>query len=387
MEYAQRNLDVGWPNFIAQQLSLNGMPQFALASLLNSPFEAHHKQLQRRFKSPKLQAMLSFQDLYVGLTPYSAPAVFSLLQAIELNEGVYYPVGGFHKVAKGLLTICRELGVKFKFNSAVDEILVGGKIYAYELQGGELLQSDVIVANADLPYVELNLLPEQFRRKGLGDAEYSSGVVAFYWGCDRQWPQLAHHTVFLSTDYAGSWDRVFKQQRMGSGGFNFYCAAASRTDPSVCPEGHDAIMVLVPCPLLPPTPEGGDSRTQAGGRDWDAEVAQWMETARKGVLQQFEEAAGMAGFADSIRAELVYTPRDWQQRYSLERGAAFGLAHSLNQLAIFRPSPRHPNVDDLYFVGASTRPGNGLPLVLTGARLVADDVVARRPDLFARDQQ
>lgn len=378
---AQLNLEVGLPNFIEEKLTTNRLPEFAFNALSYSPLENHYKQLSRTFESVKMRALLSFQDLYVGLSPYNAPAVFSLLQAIELRDGVYYPMGGFGRVVDGLESVCRDLGVEFRFDCPVEEVQVEGESGRVRAKGvllnsGEVIEADAVMCNADLPYAEKELLPDSVSRS-FEKSEYSSSVIAFYFCSNRRWPQLAHHTVFLSTDWKGSWDSAFGKLPGGELGerFNFYAAAPARTDPSVCPEGSDAIMVLVPCPTLSDADNGQDG-------DDDARRDTWVNRAREGVIREMEASAGMTGFGESLIGEEVYAPEDWRNRYNLRRGAVFGLSHGLNQLSLLRPSPQHPTVRGLWFCGASTRPGNGVPLVLIGARQAAESLVAtvRRGD-------
>ncbi|CAM9896207.1 unnamed protein product [Ascophyllum nodosum] len=395
LDSAALNLEVGLPNFIEEKFTPQRLPEFALNALSNSPLENHHKQLCRRFQNPKMRALLSFQDLYVGLSPYNAPAVFSLLQAIELRDGVYYPMGGFARVRDGLEKVCRDLGVKFRFNCSVSEVQVvgeGGRVRTsgVVLENGEAVDAEVVVCNADLPYAEKELLPDSVSRS-FEKADYSSSVIAFYFCSNRRWSQLAHHTVFLSTDWKGSWDSAFGKLPDGELGerrettvearpsqtnlrgqtFNFYAAAPARTDPSVCPEDSDAIMVLVPCPNIP----DDGPREGEGGEDVDRRGG-WVKRAREGVIREMEASAGMEGFGDSIVREEVYAPWDWRDRYNLRRGAVFGLSHGLRQLSLMRPAPQHPTINGLWFCGASTRPGNGVPLVLIGARQVARDVLS-----------
>ncbi|CAN0422616.1 unnamed protein product, partial [Hapterophycus canaliculatus] len=163
---------------------------------------------------------------------------------------------------------------------------------------------------------------------------------------------------------------------------NFYAAAPARTDPSVCPEGSDAIMVLVPCPSIPDDYNQSGDDSSGGAEDRGGarrgvvpNRKEWVRRAREGVIRDMEASAGMEGFGDSIVGETVYAPWDWRDRYNLRRGAVFGLAHGLNQLSLFRPGPQHPTINGLWFCGASSRPGNGVPLVLIGAKKVAENVL------------
>ncbi|CAM9289030.1 unnamed protein product, partial [Heterosigma akashiwo] len=371
LDAAQANLDAGLPNFIRGKLSISGFDRF-IGNVFGGffPLENHQAstiamaQLRRWFRTDKLRALMSFQDLYVGLSPYDAPAVFSLLQAIELNEGVYYPRGGFHQIAKGLHKICREeLGVNFVFRDEAVQVTVqdraGGGVRAtgVALRSGAQVPADVVVSNVDLPQGEQLLLPAALREGGLLEGKkFSSSVVAFYWALDKRFDQLSHHSVFLSNDYEESWASIFSRNEMPRSG-NFYVHAPARTDPSVCPEGHDAIMVLVPCPVLSSASNDGDQ-----GPSFQQQIKNLKQQARDLVLRRFTEA-GMTDFESHIVDEFIYSPVEWKARYNLGRGAVFGLAHGLDQLAVFRPGAAHPRVAGLYRVGASARPGNGVPLV------------------------
>jgi len=382
MRSAEINLEGGWPNFIEEDIQLGVLPKFLgnALSLKNWPLQSHAASLQQYFKSPKLQALFSFQDLYVGLSPYNAPAVFSLLTAIELSGGVYYPLGGFQQIPRVLRRRCEELGVNFRFDAAVTKILgteaadKKSVVEGVQLADGSLMEGDIVVANPDLPYVEENLIPQGMERD-LKRCEYSTPTVSFYFAMDKQFDALAHHTICLSTDYVRSWD-VVKDEGEFPVRFNFYVHAPSRTDPSVIPAasgsggGGDSIMVLVPTPPLP-----------TGLSDAETKVIsdKWVAQAREGLLKRFAGMPGMSDFEKHIKGEKVRTPYEWRYLYNLNRGAVFGLSGKLSQLSLLRPDPRHPSFENLYFVGASTRPGNGVPLVMTGARLVANRI--------AREQQ
>jgi len=242
-----------------------------------------------------------------------------------------------------------------------------GKATGIELSAGETVFADVVVSNADLAYTEEALIPQDAARN-YEQAQYSSSVVAFYWALDRRYTQLSHHSVFLTEDYEESWKAIFTHNRMPGKG-NFYVHAPARSDDSVCPEGHDAIMVLVPCPHL---------RTYDTNPQFVAnEMNILKEQAKAMVLNQFAQA-GMVDFESHILSESTYTPSEWKTRYNLQFGAVFGLSHGLNQLSIFRPSAQHPKIDGLYFTGASTRPGNGVPLVMIGAEQVCENIIERR---------
>lgn len=207
-----------------------------------------------------------------------------------------------------------------------------------------------------------------------GGWRYSSSTVSFYFCTDRRYEQLRHHNVFLAG--AEAWEQLFDaaayanwDQRIASSPMHFYVHCPARTDPSVCEQPtDDAIMVLVPVPPL-------DERLASD----EARIAteRIVESARAAVIAAFVKA-GMADFAASIVEERVRTPLEWRDKYNLRRGAVFGLSHNLGQLSYLRPGRVHSSVAGLHWVGASTRPGNGVPLVLIGAMKTAEEVMLCR---------
>jgi len=411
MSSANINLDAGLPLFIQEDLAtgLPKLPQFIFNALAHWPLKGHHAQLGEFFETDRLKALFSFQDLYIGLSPYEAPGVFSLLQSIELSRGVYYPVGGFSKIGQGLKKVCQDLGVDIHYSSPVGKIVVNDKKQAI---GVELLKAEenilgqssknanfvganTVVVNADVPFAERHLMEPKFRRwefqtndsQNDKDAvekrrlKYSSSVVEFCWGVKKRYDDhLGHHSIFLSTNYRKSWDGLFSDTKENKEKgrrrppsdhreINFYVHTPSRTDPSCCPKDHDSIMVLVPVPPI----DESDSEVQLKSME-DELVAK----VREAVIRRFEDI-GMKDFREMVVAEEIRTPSEWRELYSLRRGSVFGLSHPMSQLSVFRPAPKHPIVDNLYFVGASTRPGNGVPLVLIGAEKIAEDMVQNLP--------
>mmetsp|Transcript_2368 Transcript_2368/g.3411 ORF Transcript_2368/g.3411 Transcript_2368/m.3411 type:complete len:634 (-) Transcript_2368:193-2094(-) len=390
MDSANINLDAGLPLFIEQDFSnaFSLLPKFLINALTHWPLKSHIDNLGEFFETDRMKALFSFQDLYIGLSPYDSPGVFNLLQSIEYTDGIYYPVGGFTRIADELKKACESLGIDIVYDAPVSEISVDpeskvAKGVQFSRNGNpEFLPADMVVANPDLPWAEKNLLQEHAKRPNFDRTDknwkYSSSVVSFCWAVDKSYPEaLGHHSLFLSNNYKKSWEGIFGNQgenvedvlKKEYQDFNFYVHTPTRTDPSCSPEGHDSIMVLVPAP---PMDESMSVQEQ------EAFEAKLVEQAREGVIRRFEDA-GMKDFRDHIVQEAVRTPLKWKEMYNLNRGAVFGIAHPMTQLSIFRPGPKHPIVPNLYYVGASARPGNGVPLVLIGAQQVADTMLAQLP--------
>jgi phytoene desaturase (3,4-didehydrolycopene-forming) len=355
-------------------------------------------QMAKYFKNEKLRALFSYQELYVGLSPYNAPGVFSLLAATELTDGVWYPIGGFDKVRQSLQALADEEGVVTRLGAEVAQIvttpLAEGEASAIEgskatqkvtgvrLESGEVLSADVVVANPDLPCVWDQMIdhatfPEAKKEaERWEDADYSCSVIEFNWCLDATVPDLLHHNVFLSGDYKGSWERpACVEDFAAPKQHNFYCHNPVYTDPSCAPAGGASVMVLLPVANI------NEQRKACAKRGVPVPSEEDMvNAAREAVLRRFKEAG--KDISKNIVSESVTTPSQWQERFNIKHGAVFGLSHGLTQLAAFRPPVRtgipqldSPEVDGLHFVGASTRPGNGVPLVLMGVKVVFDKIM------------
>jgi len=335
-------------------------PRMMLLFLQLKAFTQHAGYASRFFKTPKLQMAFTFQDMYMGLSPYESPATYSLMQYTELSDGLYYPMGGMYRISETLTAIAEKLGVEFRYNAPVEKILVDRKrATGVVLSDGQTLTADIIVANADLGYVYRSLLPDEDAADRIDRKEYGCSTLMFYWGLDKPYPQLGPHNLFFSGDYRQGFEDIFKGLTMPEQP-NFYIHAPARFDPSAAPAGGDSLYVAVPV---------GHINEQAP-QDWSA----LQKQARAFVLQRLS-GLGMTDLESHIRAEVSFAPPDWKDRYNLTRGSAHGLSHKLTQMAYFRPHNRHSRYHNLYFVGASTHPGTGVPTVLVSAKLTAQRIM------------
>lgn len=327
----------------------------------------HTDYIKRYFKDPHLRMAFTFQNIYVGQSPYKAPAFFSMLPGTEIAEGALFPKGGMHRIVEKLLERATELGVQFQYKSPVSKIVVNGnKTQGILLENGQMVEADLVIANADLPYVYKKLLPDKSASDRLKSKKYSCFAIVFHWGVDKVYPQLDHHSVFLSEPYKQGLDKIFKEKSL-SANPSFYIHAPVRTDKSAAPENQDTLSVIVPVAHL------------------DANCHQnWKElkqTARNGVISRLKKA-GMEDIEDHIKFEICYLPKTWQKTCNVTRGSVFGsLGHTIFQMGYFRPHNRHNKYANLYFVGGSTHPGNGIPLVLLSAKLTSERILKEASDL------
>ncbi|MBF5042989.1 phytoene desaturase [Aggregicoccus sp. 17bor-14] len=321
-----------------------------------------YAEVSRFFQDERLRAALTFQTMYLGVSPFHCPAVYALLPFTELGVGVWFPKGGLYAIPLALERVAREEGVSLHYESPVERILTeGGRAVGVRLAGGREERADLVLCNADLPYAYERLLdPAATRLKAPEKLRYTSSGLLFYWGLERRVPGLGHHTVFLGRGYRQSFEDIFERFRVPEDP-SFYVNVPCRTDPSLAPEGQDGLYVLVPVP----------HQKEGQSPDWRTEAPR----VRAQVLARLAEE-GFPLAEEDLAYERILTPDDWVGTFNLARGSAFGLAQNFFQVGPFRPANEDPNVSGLFFVGASTRPGTGLPTVLISARLAAERVAA-----------
>ena len=321
------------------------------------PFSNHYRNLAAYFDDPRLKSAFTFQDVYMGLSPFEAPATFSLMPYSELAHGVWYPKGGMYSIVEALEDLARAAGVTFEFEAAVDRIDVNGtQARGVVLSDGRHLQADAVLANADLPYVYQDLLPPGGETRRLERKRFSCSVISFFWGVDKPYPQLPPHTLFLADDYRDNFKSIIRDLGLPANP-SLYVHAPARLDPSMAPEGEDTVIGIVPVGHM----------SANGEQDWAA----IRDEARAHVFRRLK-TLGITDLEEHIKFEVNYTPLSWKKRYNLMKGSTHGLCHNLSQLAYFRPSNRHSRYQNLYFVGASTHPGTGIPTAMVSGRLAAE---------------
>jgi phytoene desaturase len=364
MAKGQVRHDVGLERFVTKHFS--SVAEFLTPSNLPDIFRvgAHQKlfaQVSKSFADPRLQQAMSFQTMYLGVSPYEAPAVFSLLPYTELAVGIWYPRGGMGEIGAALAKVCVEEGVALHYRSTVNRVLVEqGKAVGVELADGSQRRADVVVCNADYPWAKKHLL--ETSKKALAALErrrFTSSGYMLYWGLARRYEQLGHHNVFFGDDFEGSFSDIFKTGRVPNDP-SFYVNAPTRLDPSMAPPGKDSIYVLVPVP-----------NTQAK-LDWAVEGPK----VRAKVLKRLGEL-GMPTLEADLEVERIITPDDWASSLNLERGANFGLAQNMFQIGPFRPKVFDDEIENLFYCGASVQPGTGVPTVMISAELAVRSILER----------
>lgn len=320
------------------------------------PLQHHYHHMGAYFTTPRLKAAFTFQDAYMGLSPFEAPATFSMMSYTELAHGVWYPKGGMYRVVEALMAIAEQAGVSFAFRSGVQRITVSGaRVTGVVLDDGQHLQADAILANADLPYVYQELLPGDAFAEELAQKRFSFSAISFFWGIDRRYEALGPHTLFIADDFRQNFADITGDLRIPENP-SLYIHAPTRLDEAMAPAGKDTLIAVVPVSHL----------AEGVAYDWKTLIAE----ARQAVFRRLS-LLGMGDLQEHITCETCFTPLSWNKRYNLLHGATHGLSHNLLQLGYFRPDNRHPYYHNLYFAGASTRPGTGMPTALISARLAA----------------
>ncbi len=349
--FITRNFRSAWEYF--------ALPHLRLLLELRA-LSPHYRETGRYVRDPRLRMAMTFQDMYLGLSPFEAPATYAMLAATELIHGIWFPRGGMYRLVESLATIAQGYGARLELGVPVAQVEVAGdRAVGVRLEDGERVGADFVLINADLPYAYQRLLPPGPEAQRLDRYRYTCSAITFYWGVKGVLPALTTHNVFLASDYRASFERIFRDHDLPDEP-SFYIHAPARVDPAAAPPGRDTLMALVPVGHLDPRQPPLDDL---------------VDRARSAIERRLKQELGIP--LGALRAfEVVYTPEIWQRMYHLEKGAAFGLSHHFSQMGYLRPANRHPRYRNLYFVGASTHPGTGLPMVLISARLVVERLMA-----------
>ena len=324
------------------------------------PLANHYRNMSAYFDDPRLKSAFTFQDVYMGLSPFDAPATFSMMPYTELAHGVWYPRGGMYSVVEALVKLARNAGVEFVFDASVERVDVNSShAHGVLLDDGQHLKADAVLANADLPYIYNDLLPDRKLAESISRKRFSCSVISFFWGLDRKYETLPPHMLFLAHDYRENFKSIIQDLGLPANP-SLYVHAPARLDPSMAPEGEDTVIGIVPVGHM----------SENGEQDWGS----IRDEARQHVFRRLA-SLGITDFESHIKFETNFTPLSWRKRYNLMKGSTHGLCHNLTQLGYFRPKNKHPRYHNLYFTGASTHPGTGMPTAMVSGRLSAQRIM------------
>ncbi len=321
--------------------------------------------LSQFVKDDFLRRCFTFHPLLIGGNPFDAPSIYAMIHYLEREWGIHYAMGGTGVIVAAMKTLFAELGGRVHLNADVAEILVDDgsrRVTGIRLANGTIHHADQIVSNADAAFTYRNLIPARYRRKysdrKIDNMKYSMSLFVIYFGTRRQYRDqgLAHHNIILGERYKGLLSDIFDKKRL-SDDFSLYLHMPSLTDPSVAPPGCESFYVLSPVPHL------------GSGIDWTKAAKPYRDT-----IMQFLEDNYLPDLQANIVAEHHIDPLHFQNVLNSHNGAAFSFQPTLTQSAWFRPHNRSEDFDNLYFVGAGTHPGAGLPGVLSSA-IIAENLI------------
>ncbi|GAB4049077.1 phytoene desaturase family protein [Spirosoma litoris] len=320
-------------------------------------FQSFATHARKFFKHPQLLEIVEFPVLFLGATPENTPAMYSMMNYAEMVFGTWYPIGGMHEIVKAMVSLAEEKGVKILLNQTVQKIDVLNKKAHRVITDKGIFETDVVVAGADYNHVETALVDPDNRN--YSDAYWQKRVMApssllFYLGVNKRVPRLQHHNLFFDEDFKLHAQEIYETPRWPTKPL-FYASAPSKTDPSVAPEGCENLFLLIP--VAPDLTDDEATR----------------ERYFNLIMDRLEAYVG-----EAIRSHIVfkrsYAHRDFKADYNAFRGNAYGLANTLLQTALLKPSLKNKRVNNLFYTGQLTVPGPGVPPSLISGLVVADEV-------------
>lgn len=333
-------------------------------------YRSVYSMVSRFIQDPHLRQTFSFHSLLVGGNPFTASSIYTLIHFLERSGGVWFPLGGTGALVEALVRLFRELGGQVRLGSEVTEILTrDGRVAGIATKDGWRERFDIVASNADVAHTYRRLLAQEPRAeraaRRLERMRYSMSLFLIYFGTRRRYPHLAHHNVLFGPRYRELLTDIFDKGILADD-FSLYLHAPTVTDPSMAPPGCEAFYVLAPVPHLGKAPI-----------DWTIEGPRYADR-----ILDYLEARYIPGLRQDLVTRRIFTPLDFERELLAYHGAAFSLEPVLSQSAFFRVHNRDDRIAGLYFVGAGTHPGAGIPGVVNSAKatagLILEDALAKR---------
>jgi phytoene desaturase len=330
-------------------------------------FRSVKNHVNRYFRHPFLRQLMEFPVLFLGALPAKIPALYSLMNYADIRGGTWYPEGGMYSIVKAMHALAEELGVRFHFNHAVSSISIEKDAVArvgvtpgmQDNRGVQYLEADVVIGGADYHHIETQLLPKDAR--SYTDAYWDSRVMSpacliFYVGVEKRINNLLHHSLFFDTSIETHGREIYETKAWPADPL-FYVSATSVTDDAVAPPGHENLFFLIPV---------------ASGLTTHSEALTEKYFSR--VMDRFERHLGQT-VKEHIVFKKTFAPGDFAREYNAYKGNAYGLANTLRQTSLLKPSCRSKKVRNLFYTGQLTVPGPGVPPSLISGEIVAKEVV------------
>ncbi|HEX8913770.1 MAG TPA: phytoene desaturase family protein, partial [Humisphaera sp.] len=365
LEHTKRIFDVGFTQLGDKPFGTIGSmvkvaPQMATLGAWRTVWQMACKYI----KSDKLRRVFSFQPLLVGGNPFNTTSIYSLIQYLEREWKVHFAMGGTGAIVDGIVKLLVEEGVEFRLGEEAAEILVAPfrdasqkRVLGVRLKSGEEVRADTVVCNADAPAVHKHLIPAEHRRtwpdRKIEKLKYSMGLFVLYFGTRKQYPDVAHHTILLGERYKEHLAEMFDLKTLALDDFSTYLHRPTATDPSMAPPGCDCFYVLCPVPNL------------QGTVDWKS-----MGPRYRDLIIDDLERRHLPGLRENLVTDFYVTPEHFRDNLNTLHGTGFSIQPTFGQSAYFRFHNKSDDIANLYFVGAGTHPGAGMPGVLCSAKVL-----------------
>jgi phytoene desaturase len=322
-------------------------------------FSTLNRHNERCFRAPETAQLFNRYATYNGSDPYQAPAMLSLIPHLEQNQGTFYPYGGMISITNALHRLALKKGVRFNFDTPVQQILQrNGRVYGV-MAGDEMQEADIVVSNADVYFTYKHLLRDEKKASRVLRQERSSSAVIFYWGIGRPFERLHLHNIFFSDNYREEFNHIFQKGGL-SDDPTVYVNITSKMEAGQAPEGKENWFVMVNAPAH-------------RGQDWQ----QLLDRLRSAVLRKLEERLGES-VEPHIETERILTPPLIEQQTSSYMGSLYGTSSNSRMAAFLRHANFTGSIRNLYFCGGSVHPGGGIPLCLKSAAIIADLVADQK---------
>ena len=338
-----------WFEFFTLDVAINAMKLDLLTN--------YRSYISRYFKHPYLQSIMEFPVIFLGASPKNIPALYSLMNYGGYQLGTWYPMGGFYKLVEAMESIALEQGVKIYKNQPIDKIIVSNNQVKSLKIGTDILDFDSIIASSDYHHTE-TLLDEKYRNYSESYWEnrtFAPSCLIFYLGFNERLPNLKHHTLFFENDLDIHVDEIYTEKVWPSAPL-FYACCPSKTDSNVAPNGHENLFLLMPIAI--------------GIEDTEELRLKYFDE----MIQRLERKTGLSNLKDKIDYQRSYCVKDFKSDYNAFGGNAYGLANTLKQTAVLKPSLKNKKVKNLFYTGQLTVPGPGVPPSIISGKIAANEI-------------
>lgn len=358
LKFSEKIFDVGFERLSDQSFSRLGPLLKAIPAMIRlKSYQSVYGLVSSFIEDDYLRKAFTISPLLVGGNPFNTTSIYTLIHFLERKWGVHFPKGGTKSLVLALKKLMEEEGIVISLNTSVKEILIkNGQAAGIVTEQQEKIEADVVVVNGDPAYTYKNLLPDLKRKKWtdskIDRLTFSMGLFVLYFGTHKTYPEIPHHTILFGKTYKELLSEIFECKSL-SNDLSLYLHRPSATDPSIAPKGKDTFYALAPVPHL------------QAKIDWQVEGPRLQNK-----MIDFLERRGLKDLRKNLAVSFYRTPQDFRSDYLSEWGAGFSIAPLFKQSAYFRFHNKSEEVGSLYFVGAGTHPGAGMPGVLSSAKVL-----------------